>query len=534
MVIYKRIIRFWEEHPLTSILFLAVFFRLLAVVVAKGWGMLDDHFLVIESSQSWVDGHDSDNWLPGSPNNIGPTGHSFFYAGLHFILFTFFRFIHLEDPQAKMVIVRFLHATWSMITVYFGYKITLKLGGERSARLAGLLLAVYWFLPWASVRNMVEVVCIPFLILAIWRLTRKSFENNRLIDFFIAGLFLGLAFNIRTQTAFFSIGVGVVFLLQRRWKEVLILTIGAVTPLILIQGIIDLFIWGKPFAEIIGYITGNVENATSYFVMPWYNYFLVVFGFLLPPVSFFLFFGYLFSLLNWKKYLLIFLPIAFFFIFHSMFPNKQERFILPILPFIIILGTIGWQEFLYKTKVWLKRRKWLHRTWIFSWIMNLIRKLIWGSWSLFWVINLVLLLFITVTYSKKARVETMIYLSKYKNINYLLVADAGNNPELFPKFYLNQWPNIYDHLLKGETTDSLLIRASKTPFQKQPRFILFSAEKDLQIEIVKARRSFPFIVFETKIEPGFIDKFVKWLNPINKNRTVYIYRNLLFYPQKIN
>ena len=514
MVIYRKIAAYWEEHPLTSVILLAIFFRLLAVIFAKGWGMLDDHFLVIESAQSWVDGQDSDDWLPGSPDNTGPTGHNFFYPGLHFLLFTFFRFIHLEDPQFKMVIVRFLHAAWSMITVYYGYKITRSLGGEKSARWGGLLLAIYWFMPWVSVRNMVEVVCIPFLILAVWTIIRKPAESKRLIDFFIAGLMLGLAFNIRIQTVFFSIGIGLVILMKGQWKEVIFLTIGALLPVVIIQGTIDYFIWGRPFSEIMGYIRSNITDARSYINLPWYNYFLVIFGFLIPPVSFFLFFGYL---RFWKKYLIPFLPVALFFIFHSLFPNKQERFILPVLPFIIILGVIGWNEFIKKRELSFTWSKWIRGCWIF-----------------FWIVNLVLLVPVTFTYSKKARVDSMTYLSKYKNINYFLVADAGNNPELFPLFYLGQWPHIYDQLMDNETTDSLIIRASRAPFGKQPRFILFSAEEDLRKEVIKARKSFPFIVYETTIEPGLIDKFVKWLNPINKNRTVYIYRNTLFYPQKIN
>ena len=66
MNVYNRIILYWEKNPLVSILILAVFFRLIATILARGWGMLDDHFLVIEAAQSWVDGEDYNNWLPGS------------------------------------------------------------------------------------------------------------------------------------------------------------------------------------------------------------------------------------------------------------------------------------------------------------------------------------------------------------------------------------------------------------------------------------------------------------------------------------
>jgi len=290
--------------------------------------------------------------------------------------------------------------------------------------------------------------------------------------------------------------------------------VGSLIPVIIIQGTIDLIIWGRPFAEILGYVSDNILHANSYLTMPWYNYFLVIFGILIPPVSLFLFFGYL---KTWKKHLIIFLPVAVFFIFHSSFPNKQERFILPVIPFILILGTIGWNNFVSSSSFWNNRKRLLKGCWIF-----------------FWALNIAGLLIVSVMYSKKSRVETMLYLSKYNEINYFLVADAGNNPELFPRFYLRQWSHVYDELLPGETTDSLIIRASQAPPSKQPSFILFSAENDLAKEVIKARKSFPFIVYETTIEPGFIDNFVKWLNPVNKNRTVYIYRNRVFFPKKID
>ena len=128
----------------------------------------------------------------------------------------------------------------------------------------------------------------------------------------------------------------------------------------------------------------------------------------------------------------------------------------------------------------------------------------------------------------------MTYLSTYPDIQYMLVVDERNSNELFPKFYLGQWPSFYDELKEGETWETFMERISRKPFQKQPRFILFTAEEDLPGMVKTARKSFPFIVYETTIEPGFIDKVVKWLNPVNKNRRVFIYRNTLFFKEKIN
>ena len=48
--------RTWNERPMLLIMALAIVFRLLAVVFARGYGMIDDHFLAVEAAQSWVDG----------------------------------------------------------------------------------------------------------------------------------------------------------------------------------------------------------------------------------------------------------------------------------------------------------------------------------------------------------------------------------------------------------------------------------------------------------------------------------------------
>ena len=503
--------KYWNHQPLLLIMTLAIVFRLLAVVFARGFGMIDDHFLAVESAQSWVDGYDYNSWLPGSPGNSGPTGHNFFYPGLHFLLFSFFKFIHLNDPQLKMFFVRLINASWSLITIYFGYKITERLSDKRSARMVGLLLTLLWFMPWVSVRDLVEMSCIPLLVLSVWFIVSRD-QPGQTSAYFLSGLFLGLAFDLRPQTIFFSFGLILVVLFERKWKEAITLFLGALIPVVLIQGTVDFFIWGKPFAELIGYVKGNIQSAQDYITLPWYNYFLVIFGILVPPVSFMLFFGFL---RTWKKYLLIFIPVAVFFIFHSYFPNKQERFILPILPFIIITGVIGWNEFIDQSRFWMNHKRLLRGCWIF-----------------FWILNIAVLVPVSVVYSKRARVEAMVYLSKYKEIKYLVATDDNNNPELYPRFYLGQWPRIYDTFIGNENSMTMLERISREPEKYHPRFILFTGSKLKPETIIQARKSFPFLVYETTIEPGLIDKVMHRLNPINQSRYAFIYRNKALIPKK--
>jgi hypothetical protein len=58
-----------------------------------------------------------------------------------------------------------------------------------------------------------------------------------------------------------------------------------------------------------------------------------------------------------RKHPLLFWPSFLFFAFHNYFPNKQERFILPILPLFIIAGVIGWCMYMDKSKFWNQKKK---------------------------------------------------------------------------------------------------------------------------------------------------------------------------------
>ena len=507
-----RVLNAWEEHPLPMIMGLAILFRLLASIYAKGFGMVDDHFIVIEPAQTWLDGEPSE-WLPGGPGNTGPSGFNLFYPGIHYTLFILFKWIGLTNPQGKMLVVRLLHGAWSLITVWYGYKIAEKLDHKHSARLVGLLLAIFWFMPWMSVRNLVEMTCVPCIVLGYWMILRNNTSGNKTWNCILAGLFFALAFNIRPQSAFFPFGIGLILLFQGKWKELFTLTLSTLLVIVIIQGSIDTAIWGVPFVELIGYIKMCIAQRNDYISLPWYNYILTLSGMLIPPVSFFLIVGFA---KTWKRLLIIFLPVMLFLVFHSYYPNKQERFIVPMIPLFIIAGTIGWHDIFTNSRFWRQRKK-LHHI----------------SWFVFWIVNTILLLILTLTYSKRARVEAMSYLSDYPDIRYILVIDQENSPELIPKFYLNQWPTNISDGSRCQDADTLLNLSIKNNRQMTPAFILFTGGSDIKALVAKARWYHPRIVYETTIHPGFIYRLLFRMNPKgNKNTTIYIYRNTEIIAQK--
>jgi hypothetical protein len=80
--------------------------------------------------------------------------------------------------------------------------------------------------------------------------------------------------------------------------------------------------------------------------------------------------------------------------------------------------------------------------------------------------------------------------------------------------------------------DSILASSVKKSNAFAPRFVLFTGDRNISPMVIRARHYLPFLVYETTIEPGFIDRLVHWLNPINRNKTVTIYRNTEFIPEK--
>lgn len=493
--------RFINGLSLRTILYAAIFIRLIAAFFSIGYGMHDDHYYVIEVAQSWADGGNVGGWLPWvEPGQTPDVSHSLFYPGIHFLLFKLMNGLGPHDPQIKMLLVRILHAFYSTLIVYFGFKITEKLADKNTAKWCGLFLALLWFMPYLSVRNLVEMVCIPPLMGAFWLLLKK--DEPQWWHYLLAGFVVGFAFSIRYQTALFIGGIGLALLIKQQWRGAILFGTAAIINVLLFQGLTDFIIWGKPFAEFLGYLQYNVVHKNDFTTGPWYNYILLILGLALPPFSVVLWYGYF---KNISRNLLLFIPTFIFLAFHSYFINKQERFILPFVPFFIILGLAGSKD-LAPAFIFEKNRK---RT--FQIIGFTLLSL-----------NLLLLLIASVSSSKTSRMNAMYYLYEQKDAKgYILEASGTYGWLLFPKFYAGQWlPEFQvssDHHASDVKTD-----IGWQPVK--PNYVIFLSDKDLDRRLQEFKQVFPNIEYKTTIQPAFMDRLFHKLNPINKNEPCYIYK----------
>ncbi|MEY2829481.1 MAG: hypothetical protein RIQ33_1339 [Bacteroidota bacterium] len=497
----ESIKKMYADKPLTSILLLGVFFRLIAAIFSRGFGMHDDHFLIIEAAQSWIDLPTNNPWLPDvGQNKPTPTGHSFFYTGLHYFFFKATTLLGIFHPQIKMLLVRFVHAAYSMLTVFFAYKITEKMAGVEIAKKVGLFLSLFWIFPFLCVRNLVEMACVPPLIIATWLAIKN--ENIKWYSAILIGLILGIGFNIRFQTILFTGGFGLALFIERKFISGILVGIGFLICATLVQGGVDTIIWHQPFVEFTEYVRYNLENSTTYYNQPWYNYFLLLMGILIPPISLFLLFGFFKSYKKW----ILFLPSLIFLAAHSYFPNKQERFVLPIFPFLIMLGLMGWSEFKMQSAFWKKNEK-----------------LESGFWKFFWMLNLFLLIVITPTYSKRNRVEAMLYLRSKGDVKNLIIEDSNRDGALMsPMFYLGKWVADYK-IINTEPLDTTYKKILQLPYSKLPNYIVFYQAENLEQRLAATKRNFN-VQFEAKVEPSFIDDLMYKINPSNKNAETFIYK----------
>ena len=483
--------KYYSLHPLRFILLVGLFFRLLAALFSRGYAFTDDHFFVIEEAFQWMQSGDFFNPSTYDPLRLA---HGTLYTFIHYC------FLHITSflfPNVQMFLIRLLHALYSLLLVKWVFQWARQKYSLKLAIHSAWIISIFFLFPYLSVRNLVEFVSIPPLFWGMWKL--NSTKDIKPTTLLLIGFVFSIAFGLRMQTILVSGTAGIIYLFINPLKKSVLVFLGFLFGFTLINVALDFWVWGQPMHELIEYVTYNSKNSHLYPNGPWYQYIPLLIGIGLLPFGPLIFFGFLKSIRNnWKWSI----PILVFLVFHSIYPNKQERFIFTILPMFLV---IGWTEFINSSNKKIQKlqsKKWL---------------------NVFWVTNIILVIPLVFTSTKTGKMDLMLSLSTKGDASKILVENSQRpGREYFPLFYWGKKGKV-DHITENLTT-SEYYDSVRILNRKPPEYVVFLDTSNWADRKSNFRELGIGLSDSIRINDSWIDNLVSDLNPKVKKNIWTIFR----------
>lgn len=337
-----------EGKWLRRVLLAAAVVRLIAAVFSEGYIMSDDHFLAVEPVSSWVHGENYHNWFP---NEYNQTNHaqpfSYAYYFLNFLILKLCAIVGIANPFIQAFILRLCHAALSLWGVYFFVKLAERLITSVQWRMYAIWFWVFGGVVTVfSVHQLVETACIPFVLLA-YLYVLKYFQHERISTMILAALAFSFSVGMRYQLVFFPLTFGMYLLWKRKWSGAVLFGVFFTLGFAFTQ-IDNLLFWHKPiYQHLLEYQSYNATHFSDY-PSNVFSYLALITYYIFPVITI----VFLLSLRRrhssaghssptfvapqHSKTLPIFLGITIFIVFHLVFPNRQERFLLPAVPFVLL------------------------------------------------------------------------------------------------------------------------------------------------------------------------------------------------------
>ncbi len=506
----RRLLRFKRRHQFTTVFLIALFFRIIAVIFSRGFGFSSEQFIYVGMPNAWIDNIDYRLLDIRNSHATAPEGISLFYFSLNYCWFWFLKFIGITNPSLLAFFSRLLHAMVSLLVVSFGYRITDLISGKKAAWYSALVLAACWFMPYVSVHNIAAFACTPFLLYGTLIIIRQEVlraaefdENLHRSSFIVAGFFLGLGFSVWYQSLLFLIGILLSLMILKNFKASIITSIGIILSIGIVQVIPDIIVWGKPFADLRVFIANSADYLFHFTKTPWiYISIVTILLAFIPPVSFMLLFGFFKSA---KRNIITFLPVLLYIVYYTIFPNKNEIYILPIIPLFIITGVAGWFSFKENSNFWHKN-KLLHK---YLWMLTI-------------VVNFILLFFTTTTYSNKAEMKVMSYISNFKDADLIVIEDKCNENYRHPAiFYAKQWPE-YMIVNRSNDMDDNIVKMTG----KDVDFVIFRGKDNLEERVKIMTEHYPYMQYEATFEPSVLDIFCHKIKGNQQDGSITVYKTV--------
>lgn len=242
----------------------------------------------------------------------------------------------IESPYGQY---RFVQFFWSFVSIGLLLFCLFYFVPVHLRNLSLLVFSFYFAAPFIFTRPMYESLAAPFLLFSALSL-KKYLDEKKLLFLLLSVLTVSLSFGFRPQTGIAALGLlGLAFWGGGSRKDFFLSSLLGLV-LFIAYGFLDLWIlgdWHKSLKDILIY---NVQFGASYSVQPWHFY--ITLSLLLFMTPFFISKKWPTVIRQtfarqWPFWIYIVLILGL----HSFFPQKWERFAIPVIPLILFI-LIDW------------------------------------------------------------------------------------------------------------------------------------------------------------------------------------------------
>lgn len=242
--------------------------------------------------------------------------------------------IGIQSPFAQYHFVVVVLGLLNFLILLWSFSQWKKELPEAESKILFFLLAFYFAAPFIFTRPMFESLSAPWMSWAGLFAFRYDRKQN-LKDLFWGVFCISMSFVLRPQTGLCALVFIVAPLLYRNWSHVIAAS-GFGIFLLFVSGLPDLWLRGSWHFSVLALTQYNFAHGHEYGQQPWTFYPL-----LLIAVSFAPFIAHRVPA-GWlqeyfQKYRSLWLMLFLFVFLHSLFSQKFERFLIPVLPWIFIL-----------------------------------------------------------------------------------------------------------------------------------------------------------------------------------------------------
>lgn len=309
-----------------AILLLAAAPRIALAVFDHGIFWPDEIYQTLEPAHRAVHGYGFIAW------EFRDGARNWFFPGILSGVLRAVSALGIDSSIAPIVAAKLLMVAWMIVGIYACMRLAERIHA-RSGLIAGLLAASFPTLLVFSHRCMTEVASAPLVVLSLLEI-RKSRPKN----WAIAGILAGLLFPLRYPNGLVIVWIGGWLLLQRRFRPFAVFA-GASSAVVLVGGLLDWATWGQPFHSAIVYIEFNVlsDGASFFGTQPW-SFFISTFWSSTGPLALLIVLGFVLGArLDPGTALLV----PAYVLMHSFVPHKEYRFILPVIPLMLVVAAAG-------------------------------------------------------------------------------------------------------------------------------------------------------------------------------------------------